>query len=530
MNKYQKKFGSRVAKYLKEYLTPELIKLNKSVSSLSNLKTAYRGLRSVFLTHFILVDLYEKEYPFVAKQLRRNIPLLVKLDGWHDLLINYIKQKQADGLCKIGANNIIKTKDQFYYFSKTEDLFEISDKQIVAYPPTLGKKINASAKKNIFKRIGRTVKFRATFQPETYLGNIETNLHQFLSKKYTSQGQEYNKFNKLSSTRYIVKTIADFENNFSFIFDGLSPNSKPLGYQAALKLCRHRAKKLSVNKKLDIYNKSFLENFSVEYEKRLRFLTLAILFVKDLNKNQKNIWLLRDQIEPYLLKKSLDVLCGTKKQNDKFIYVSRNSTSSRPGDHYAYSLLNSWYYQSLENSQTKTYKEFINCFYNLYLDEHKKNKTLRKISRQTMNHLFATKSVESIDKKQSLTFIDTGFQGTFNIFIEIILRQWAIKNHRNIGVQHRLMGVWPWLEKIFASQHLTTYFPIVLIVEYFDGLHELVKFDKIKNNEPYFKQAPERHQLPAFLDLILIHDTAIAAHHLFFDNQSKKLQLYFHQL
>lgn len=521
MTSYQKEYSKQLSKFLRPYFKKELKEVKRIVKNPASLKEAYEGLRMLYLAYYIVVELYEKEYPFIAKQLYKDVPDLRQLTKWRKELFTFIYKEQSDGPFCVGGNDLLKKGRRFYYRSKQGHLFVISKKHLVGFPPVLGKRVEKEQERAWKKEAQKEPLFKIVFSPETNVNEINRTIQSFVESGEKGGGKDTVAFKAASKKKFVTRTVKDFSMNFDFCFETISARSKPFGYNACLRMCKLRAKALKASGRWATYNDKFIESFAAEYEKRLRFLTLAALFVKEAHKQKKNAWFLRDQIEPYLLKKSLDVLTKQTNQEDRFLMVSRNSVSRKKEDHHGYEMINSWYYKAANKAKKGTYKEFATTMQKSYEQACKKEPFLKEISEDIIEHLWSEGVLED-KKKEHIHFIDTGFQGTFNIFLEVILNKWAKEQKKQIKTSHYLMGVWPWLESILKGKHLTTYFPIVLIVEFFDGIHEFVQFDRFDGSEPLFKQADNRHQLPLFLDLLLIHDVSIAVHRLYWDKRKKE--------
>ena len=200
------------------------------------------------------------------------------------------------------------------------------------------------------------------------------------------------------------------------------------------------------------------------------------------------------------MKKCLDAIAN-RTGKDSFIMISRDSTSFENKDHYLYSYINEWYFESAQKHSN--YSDFINHFTELLKNEININPKVRHISNQIWQHL--SNQNLTTNNQSALTLIDTGFQGSFNVLVEALYKIHLPQTQ----IDHYLLGIWPWLSKLLTNKYLTDYFPFVLIVEYFDGIHELATFKSQTNGVVTFKTINMKHQLATFLDLIIIRDIAI---------------------
>ena len=496
---YKKEYQKELVNFIGEHLWSQFSEIKIASEDLTlNAGSYLTALRKRFLLHFIVVELYEKEYPFIAEMIYSQFPEIKNLDVITKQIVNALKNVLPNGLLKIGANKIYFNGEDFFYLSPNNDLYSVLPANIVGFPIEFGEQVDN-------KMTSNEVVFSLVFKEENILASLSEKIFTRLQK-----GEfDNNYLHKSLGNIFSVNTSRDYDDVFSFLYDELTTQSLPIGLQEAKKLCEEYS--LSIIDKIDqktlSYNQKFLKNFSVEYYKRIQFLSLISIFVNKLDNSDIGVWFLRDQIEPYLLRKCFDKLKDRESQN-KLLTISRNSTSSEKEDHYLYIVLNYLYYKSA-NESDGTYNSFINIFRSALRETESSDSKVSLINKKVLKHC-ENQGLFKLLKNNSLKIIDTGFQGTFNVYLDALLKNKSDDMNQNIQTSSLLTGIWPWLTGILEKQYVTTYFPAILIIEFFDGIHEFAQYNTTNSSgEPEFKQADLRHQLPTFLDTILIRDVAI---------------------
>lgn len=495
---YKKEYQSELVKFIGNYLNSEYKNIEAIANSdVSDPVTYLKALRQRFLLYFIVVELYEKEYPFIAEKIYETYPHIKNLRETTQILIGKLKKVLPIGLSKIGANDIVFDGDIFFYRANNGDFYNILPEDIVGFPVNIGEKVE-------IQDYAKDFKFQIDFHEETTISDLSNKIFKKLLLESNSVGEYYEKL----GTVFSVRKNSDYQEIFSFVPQSLKDNSSYIGFDESKKLCQQHADLLvgKVDNETIEYNKVFMERFSSEYSKRIQFLSLIGIFVSHLKSDDVGIWFLRDMIESYLFRKSFNIVKGMDSK-DSLITISRNSTSFEKGDHYLYIVLNYIYYKAA-NESNGTYDSFVEKFSVLLKEIHQSDEKVKDIDDRILSHC-ENEDLESLIGGDNAKVMDLGFQGTFNVYLEALLKNFSL-NKDNIKISSYLTGIWPWLTNILNNQYITTYFPAILINEFFDGIHEFAQYDfSDENNNPVFKDALQKHQLPAFLDTILIRDTAL---------------------